>query len=100
MKTKETIVIWSPLAEETYLNTLEFILKKWTVKETNEFVCTVRDLIEKIKSFKNLCPPSRKQKNLRKCVVSYQTSLVYRIHKNFIEIVAFFDNRSNNIWQG
>ncbi|NTW31642.1 MAG: type II toxin-antitoxin system RelE/ParE family toxin [Bacteroidetes bacterium] len=97
MKLKETKVIWSPLAEETYLNTLEFILKKWTIKEADELVCMIKDLIEKIQSFKNLCPPSRKHKNIRKCVVSYQTSLVYRIHKNFIEIVAFIDNRSNTI---
>jgi len=95
MNAKPPKVIWSPLAEETYLKAIEFILKRWTVNEADEFVCMVRDLIERIQSFKNLCPPSMAHKNLRRCVVSFQTSLVYRIHKNFIEIVAFFDNRSN-----
>lgn len=95
MQKKALKVIWSPLAEETYLGALKFILKKWTLKEADEFAIMVKGLIEKIQSFKNLCPPSRLHKNLRKCVVSYQTSLVYRLHKDSIEIVAFFDNRSS-----
>ena len=95
MNAKPYKVIWSPLAVETYLKAIEFILERWTVNEADEFISTVRDLIERIQSFKNLCPPSIVHKNLRKCVVSFQTSLVYRFHKDFIEIVAFFDNRSN-----
>ncbi|MEI7596559.1 MAG: type II toxin-antitoxin system RelE/ParE family toxin [Bacteroidota bacterium] len=94
MNKKSLNVFWSPLAEKSYLETIEFILGKWTIKEADSFTEQVKDLIAKIQTFNNLCPPTSKFKYLRKCVVSFQTSLVYRIRKDNIEIIAFFDNRS------
>jgi len=91
---KEYLISWSPLAEETYLKTLAFILEKWTIKEAEDFERKVESLLDKIKIHKHLCPPSIKRKHLRRCVITPQTSLVYRIRGNVIELVAFFDNRS------
>jgi plasmid stabilization system protein ParE len=93
---KEYFISWSPLAEETYLKTLSLILEKWTIKEVEDFENKVESLIEKLKSQKRLCPPSDKQKNLRRCVIAPQTSLVYQIKDDIIELVAFFDNRSDH----
>lgn len=93
---KEYTIIWSPLAEETYLKTLTQIIDQWSVKDAENFSLKVESLIEKLKKYKHLCPPSFKQKQFRRCVITTQTSLVYRIMENRIEIVAFFDNRSKN----
>ncbi|PIQ29801.1 MAG: hypothetical protein COW63_11325 [Bacteroidetes bacterium CG18_big_fil_WC_8_21_14_2_50_41_14] len=93
---KEYRIFWSPLAEETYLKTLSRILERWTVKEAEDFDAKVESLIEKLKTHKRLCPPSDKQKNLRRCVIAPQTSLVYQINDNIIELIAFFDNRSEH----
>lgn len=93
---KEYLISWSPLAEETYLKTLSQILDRWTIKEAEEFEAKVESLIEKLKTQKWLCPPSDKQKSLRRCVIAPQTSLVYQIKDNIIELVAFFDNRSEH----
>ncbi|PIY30902.1 MAG: hypothetical protein COZ08_10295 [Bacteroidetes bacterium CG_4_10_14_3_um_filter_42_6] len=93
---KEYRIFWSPLAEETYLKTLSRILERWTVKEAEDFDAKVESLIEKLKTHKRLCPPSDKQKNLRLCVIAPQTSLVYQINDNIIELIAFFDNRSEH----
>jgi plasmid stabilization system protein ParE len=94
---KEYLISWSPVAEETYLKTLNQILDKWTVKEAEDFEAKVERLIERLKSHKHLCPPSDKLKNLRRCVISPQTSLIYQINNNdIIELVAFFDNRSGH----
>jgi len=93
---KEYLISWSPLAEETYLKTLSFILEKWTVKEAEAFERKVESLLEKLKTQKHLCPPSNKQKSLRRCVIAPQTSLIYQIKNNIIELVAFFDNRSEH----
>ncbi|NOX84707.1 MAG: type II toxin-antitoxin system RelE/ParE family toxin [Chlorobi bacterium] len=89
-------IYWSPLAEETYLNTLSLILEQWSVKEAQNFANKVESLIEKLKTYKRLCPPSEKQKNLRRCVITSQTSLIYQIKDDTIELVAFFDNRSHH----
>lgn len=93
---KECDIFWSPLAEESYLNTLSQIIERWTVKEAEEFEAKVESLIEKLKTQKRLCPPSNIQKSLRRCVITSQTSLVYQIKDNIIELVAFFDNRSEH----
>jgi hypothetical protein len=93
---KEYLIFWSPLAEETYLKTLAAILEKWTIKEAEDFEHKVDDLLEMLKTQKHLCPPSDKQKRLRRCVITPQTSLTYQIKVNTIELVAFFDNRSLN----
>lgn len=91
---KEYFIFWSPLAEETFLKTLSLILEKWTIKEVEDFEHKVESLLEKLKTQKRLCPPSAKQKHLRCCVITPQTTLVYRYKENVIELVAFFDNRS------
>ncbi len=93
---KEYFISWSPLAEETYLKTLSLILDRWTLKEAEDFEAKVNSLIEKLKIHNQLCPPSGKQKFLRLCVITPQTSLIYQIKANTIELVAFFDNRSNH----
>ncbi len=91
---KEYHISWSPLAEETYLKTLSQILDNWTLKEAEDFAIKVESLLKKLKTHKHLCPPSSKRKNLRRCVITLQTSIVYQIKDNGIEIITFFDNRS------
>ena len=54
---KEYLVLWSPKAEETYLAILQFIIKKWSIKEAEAFDKRVDDLILQLKRHKNLCPP-------------------------------------------
>lgn len=93
---KEYLIFWSPLSEETYLKTLTSILEKWTLKEAEDFEHKVESLLDKIKTQKRLCPQSDKQKNLRRCLIAPQTSLVYQFVDDVIELVAFFDNRSSH----
>jgi mRNA-degrading endonuclease YafQ of YafQ-DinJ toxin-antitoxin module len=93
---KEYTIYWSPLAEETYLKTLSQILEHWSLKEAEDFEAKVNSLLEKLKVHKQLCPSSGKQKDLRRCIITPQTSLIYQIKNNTIELVAFFDNRSNH----
>jgi plasmid stabilization system protein ParE len=93
---KGYLISWSPLAEETYLKILSSILEGWTFKEAEDFEYKVESLLEKLKTQKRLCPPSDKQKSLRRCVIAPQTSLVYQFKDNVIELVAFFDNRSQH----
>lgn len=92
----DLIILWSPEAEKTYLRTIEFILENWSVQIAQEFETMVENLLIKLKKHKKLCPSSIQFKSLRKCHISKQTSLVYRINKNTIELITFIDNRSNH----
>ena len=91
---KEYQIFWSPVAEDTYLSTLSQILDRWTIREAEDFADKVDSLIEKLKHHKHLCPPYQKFENLKRCVIAPQTSLIYQINQDVIELVAFFDNRS------
>lgn len=93
---KENLIYWSPLAEETYLKVLNQIIEKWTIKEAEDFERKVNSLIEKLRTYEHLCPPSNKLQYLRRCVITPQTSLIYQIKQNVIELIAFFDNRSDH----
>ena len=93
---KQYLISWSPQAEESYLNTLSQIMAKWTIKEAEDFEAEVESLLEKLKTQKHLCPLSSIQSSLRRCVIAPQTSLVYQIKYDVIELVAFFDNRSDH----
>jgi len=87
-------IYWSPAAEDSYLKIISFILEKWTVKEAEKFIEKVDDLLSKISIHYKLCPPSKLHRDIRKCVISPQTSLIYRLQDDVIEIIALIDNRS------
>lgn len=91
---RKFLIYWSPAAEDSYLKTISFILKNWTIKEAEEFIEKVDDLLSKISIHHKLCPPSKLHKDIRKCVISPQTSLIYRLYDDVIEIIALIDNRS------
>ena len=88
-------VIWSKKAQKSFLNTLEYILDKWTVNEGEAFENKVYSYIERLKINNELCPAS-KISHLRKCLVAKQTSLIYKLSGDKIVLVAFIDNRSHH----
>ena len=90
-------IIWSPLAEETYLNILKYISDKWSLNAARKFDRKTESLLIKISIHHRLCPGS-KLTGLRKCVITPQTSLIYKITEYSIELVVFIDNRTNHIY--
>ncbi len=88
---------WTPKAEETYLAIITHIFETWTAKEVEEFEQLVSNLLKRIKKFNEHCPPSQVF-GLRKCTVSSQTSLIYQIKNDNVELLAFIDNRSEHAY--
>ncbi|WP_091174583.1 type II toxin-antitoxin system RelE/ParE family toxin [Mucilaginibacter sp. P25] len=87
------IVIWSPVAELTYYEILEYLDENWTVKEVIAFVKRTNEVIGHISNNPLLYPYS-KQSDTHKCVVVKQVSLFYRVKaNNIIELLMFWDNR-------
>ena len=88
-------VIWSPIAEVEYLSILKYIIENWSVNDADNFNDKTNSLIEKITTNHKLCPKSNLS-NFRKCVVTSQTSMIYRINSNSIEIISFISNYSKH----
>ncbi len=88
-------IIWSPVAEVEYLDILKYIMENWSINDADKFDNITNDLIDKITTNHKLCPKSEIT-NFRKCTVTHQTSLVYRINSDNIEIISFISNYSNH----
>lgn len=89
-------IIWAESALLSYEKVIEGILERWNFNIVLDFELLVNILLEKLMTNNKLCPKSSKKRDLRKCLISKQTSLIYQIHHNNIEILLFIDNRSNH----
>lgn len=89
------IVVWSDEARKTYDNTIDDLLIKWQIGVAIDFEDKTNALLDHLKVYKKFCPVS-KIKKLRKCVIHKNTSLIYKINQNNIELVTFIDNHSSH----
>lgn len=92
---KPYVIRWTKEADITYFESLLFILEKWTLKEAEYFETLTNELLLNLSSNLKLCPEIPKL-NIRKCTISHQTSLVYRVVGKSVELISFVDNRSDH----
>lgn len=71
-------------------------MEQWSVEVAQRFDDQVNALLDKLTIYEQLCPPSDKIPELRKCTISEQSSLIYQIKEKDIELIAFIDNRSDH----
>ena len=88
-------IVWTEEAKQTYLQTIEFILSKWTVDVAENFETEVNRILNFISQNPKLFIRSKK-KRLHKAVISEQTSLIYKVIDQQIFLVTFVDNRSDH----
>ncbi len=89
-------IVWSELAEDSYVQILNYLLDNGYRNAAIKFDDATEKLINRLRNFSELCPPSSKISHLRKCVINEKTSMVYRVTDRVIEIIAFIDNRSQH----
>ncbi len=88
-------IVWSDESILTLEKIMDYIFKEWGIQPIIDLQLEVDRLIHLLTTNKKLCPKS-KAINVRKCVVSEQTSMVYKIERSHLEIVTFIDNRSKH----
>ncbi len=87
---------WTPEAQESYLQTLDIIFERHSLNASLKWDEKVSNLLKKLSDNKSLCPPSKKFRGLRRCTITPYTSLLYRVKEKQIELITFFDNRSDH----
>lgn len=92
MKRKVSI---SKTAEKKLEKLFDYLIDNWSEKVKNEFVSKLDSSIDIIRKQPEIFPKSEKGKNLRKCVITKQTTLFYRFNTKEISIVTIFDTRKN-----
>lgn len=89
-------LIWSNEAISNLKSIADYLEEKWTSKELTNFAKFLDKRLNLIKLSPHLFPASEKSKNIRRSVLSKQTTIYYRIlNSSEVEIVSLFDNRQN-----
>ena len=86
-------IVWSYSAKKSYNKIIDFLLIRWNIEIAEDFENRISKTIEKIKRNKHFCPKS-KFRNLRKCVIHKNASLICLVQNHTIFIVDVIDNRS------
>ena len=88
-------VYFSKTAAHKLENLLEYLEVEWSLKVKSKFIKKLDNAISTISTFPEVFPQSSIKKGYRKCVITKQTSIYYRIKNNEVEISTLFDNRQN-----
>jgi plasmid stabilization system protein ParE len=89
-------VYWSPHAKESYSAILDQLFQRYAADTILNIDDKVEALLENLSRNKFLCPKSSYFPEVRCCVINKNLSVAYRVSDNEIEIITFFDNRSEH----
>lgn len=87
-------ISWSPLSRNEYAEILKRIEKEFGKNAVLKFMDKTDAVISAISKFPKSGGISKKGQ-VRKFVISEQTSVIYNINKQVVEILFFWDTRQN-----
>jgi plasmid stabilization system protein ParE len=89
-------IIWSPQAELTFENVINYLSENWTIKQVENLLSRTNKLIGLISKNPFLFRGSEKQK-IHEVLVTKHNLLLYQINETElkVELLAFFDTRQN-----
>ena len=86
---------WTERAANDYEKLIEYLIEKWGIEITLDVVHDFERTFSQLEKFPEHYPVFLKKKNIRRCVVSPQTSIFFKADKDVVEILTLFDNRQN-----
>ena len=87
-------IIWTDLALEELEDTVEYLERKFSIREKDKLGDEIERILSIINHNPNIFPVSNKGK-VRKAVIMKFNSMYYRIIENQIQILSFFSNRQS-----
>lgn len=88
-------VIISPLAEINYENIIQYLMFKWGIGVTNDFIQRFNEVCGYLEGNAEIYVFVNKEKQIQKCVLTEQNTLFFRESDNIVEILMIFDNWQN-----
>jgi plasmid stabilization system protein ParE len=89
------VLKWTDRAIEEYDKLLTYLYSEWGEEITLRVVPEIEKTTLRIQNSPEQFPVFLKRRNVRRCVVSPQTSIFFKVKKDYIEISALFDNGQN-----
>ena len=88
-------IIWTDESLDGLKSIIEYLEERWTKREIKKFAKLVEKQISLIQNNPKLFPLSSRSNQVRRSVLSKQTTIYYKIVDNNVYIVSLFDNRRN-----
>ena len=88
-------VRYSTRAYIEYEEILEYVSSKFGITIAAKVDTYFEEVVNQISINPVLYPCSDKKKNIRRCVINYQTTLYYRFSGEYVELVSFRGNKMN-----
>lgn len=92
MELKVTI---SKRAESNLKSITEYIELNWSIRAKNKFLENLLKKIDKLSKMAEMDEALDTKNSIRRCVVTRQTIMYYRVKKGEIEIITFQDARQD-----
>jgi plasmid stabilization system protein ParE len=86
-------IVWSKRASSKFDQIIAHLVDEWGEKSTKQFIGKVFDFLEILSEFPEIGSVENKGKNIRGFTVVKQVNIFYRVKKDTIILILFFDNR-------
>ncbi len=88
-------IVWTDEALHGLQKTIEYIEQRWTQKEIKNFARLLDKHLNIIKENPKIFPQSKKSIDIRRSVLSKQTTIYYKVENSTIYLLTLFDNRQD-----
>ena len=85
-------IIYTPLAEKSYLQNISYLEKEWTRKEIIQFINKTSDIVEILKIDPYVFHNWEHNTNINKVILIKQITLFYEIENHNVYILLFWNN--------
>jgi plasmid stabilization system protein ParE len=86
---------WSDEASDNLDGIIDYLQNKWTDREIKRFFLKLEKQLDLISKNPHAFPVVHFAQNVRRCVLTEQTTIYYEVKQNTIVIISLFDNRMN-----
>lgn len=86
-------IVWTFRATKSFEKILDYLQLNWTDKEIQNLVNSTNSVLNLLKSNRVKFRSSGKRPNEHEVLITKHNLLIYRIGKNHIELIMFFDTR-------
>jgi plasmid stabilization system protein ParE len=90
-----SVLKWTDRAIAEYGTLLDYLYEEWSEEIAQRVITELNHTVLRIQNSPEQFPVFIKKRQVRRCVVSPQTSIFFKIKKDYIEISSVFDNRQN-----
>ena len=88
-------IFWTKESLTNLEDILDYLISAWSQREVVNFKSKLSKQLKLISKYPLLFPASQINPNLRKAVLSKQTTVFYKIQDKHIYIIYLFDTRQN-----